>query len=86
VFEIKGLDAGDYRLWSVSRVIHPVTKKFSVSASKPVFDAGIIIMEKSSVLLMKWWLNVRRYPIKKDTIEYNAGSFKTNPMQVWKIC
>src|SRR6188768_3812001 len=51
IFEIKGLDAGDYRLMVSFQGYTPIIKKFSISASKPVFDAGIIIMEKSSVML-----------------------------------
>ena len=79
VFEIKGLDAGDYRLMVSFQGYTPIIKKFSISASKPFFDAGIIIMEKSSVMLDEVVVERPPISIKKDTIEYNAGSFKTKP-------
>jgi hypothetical protein len=56
----------------------PVTKKFTISATQTVIDAGTIIMEKRSVLLEEVVVERPPISIKKDTVEYNAGSFKPN--------
>jgi len=79
IFEMKGLDEGRYRLLITFGGYQNVSKVFSITREKPVIDFGTIYMERRSTTLQE--VIVERPPIsvKKDTVEYNAGSFKTKP-------
>ncbi|MBC7902071.1 MAG: TonB-dependent receptor [Gemmatimonadaceae bacterium] len=78
-FEIKDLETGSYRLLITFQGYQNFSKKFTISPDKPVADLGTINMDRQSTMLEE--VIVERPPIniKKDTVEYNASSFKTKP-------
>ncbi|TAH05636.1 MAG: hypothetical protein EAZ16_01650 [Sphingobacteriales bacterium] len=78
-FEIQGLERGDFRLIISFQGYEPIKKEFTLSAEKPSADFGTFYMKRASTLLAE--VIVERPPvmIKKDTVEFNAGSFKTKP-------
>ena len=79
LFEMKGIDEGRYRLLISFGGYQNVSRVFAITREKPVIDLGTINMERKSTTLQE--VIVERPPIsvKKDTVEYNAGSFKTKP-------
>jgi Outer membrane protein beta-barrel family/Carboxypeptidase regulatory-like domain len=79
IFEIKGIDEGRYRVLITFGGYQNVSRIFSITREKPVIDFGTIYMERKSTTLQE--VIVERPPIsvKKDTVEYNASSFKTKP-------
>lgn len=79
VFEIKGLDAGNYRMLISFQGYQNISKLFSITPDKQTIDFGTLFMEKRSVTLQEVIVERPPIAIKKDTVEYNAGSFKTKP-------
>ncbi|HYE56472.1 MAG TPA: outer membrane beta-barrel protein [Chitinophagaceae bacterium] len=78
-FNIKNLDTGLYRLLVTFQGYSPFSKTFMISKDFKDVDFGTIYMDKQSVMLDE--VVVERPPIavKKDTVEFSAGSFKTKP-------
>ncbi|MFT3932469.1 MAG: TonB-dependent receptor [Chitinophagaceae bacterium] len=78
-FEMKGLEEGRYRLLVTFGGYQNLSKVFAITKDKPVVDFGNLLMERKSTTLQE--VIVERPPIsvKKDTVEYNASSFKTKP-------
>lgn len=79
LFEIKDLDTGQYRILITFQGYRSFSKTFIISKDFKNIDLGTIYMDKQSVLLDE--VIVERPPIsvKKDTVEFSAGSFKTKP-------
>lgn len=81
-FEITGLEMGRYQL-SVSFLgYRNISKPFSITKDKPAADLGDIIMERESEMLQEVVVEIPPITIKKDTIEFNAGSYTTKPNAV----
>jgi hypothetical protein len=78
-FEVKNIDTGSYRLLISFQGYRPFSKNFRISKDVKAIDFGTIYMEKQSVMLDE--VIVERPPItvKKDTVEFSAGSFRTKP-------
>ena len=78
-FLVKKISAGNYKLIITFEGYQPITRRFSISADKPDIDFGTLYMQKASDVLDE--VIVERPPIqlRKDTVEYNAGSFVTKP-------
>jgi hypothetical protein len=79
LLEITGVANGSYRvivaqLGLKTKVIH-----FDISAQKPFVDLGVLSMENEIRNLKEVNIAGEKVPvtIKKDTIEFNAGSYKT---------
>ena len=81
-FILNGLKEGSYRLSISFLGYHNNIKPFSVTKDKPVTDFGIIVMEHQSEMLQEVVVQIPPVTIKKDTIEFNAGSFTTKPNAV----
>lgn len=80
-FEIKGLAAGNYVL-QISFVSYaPYSRAVDLKAQ---LDLGRIVLETQSSNLSEVLVTSDKIPVmvKKDTIEFNAGSFKTQPNAV----
>jgi hypothetical protein len=77
-FEVTKLDAGNYLLLISYTGFSKLQKPFTVTAAKPDYDFAVIPMTSNSTLAD---VTVTAAPvqIKGDTVEYNAGSFKTKP-------
>ena len=80
-FEITGLANGEYRLLITHVNYHNSNKYFTVSDSLKSQDLGNVVMNDKSKVLEEVVLANEAPPITliNDTIQYNAGSFKTAP-------
>src|SRR6185436_17817013 len=78
-FEIKNISEGAYILQSAFIGYQTVYKTIKIPFDNN--DAGTLIMKPNSVDLEEAEITGERIPIliKKDTVEYNAGSYKTKP-------
>jgi hypothetical protein len=77
-FEIKISTPGQYRLYVAYLGLQSVTKDFSVTTDGSRVNLGAISMENTGLDLKTVEIKGEAPPVsvKKDTIEFNAGSFK----------
>ncbi len=80
-FELPGLSNGDYRLLITHVNYHNTSKTFSLADGTATADLGKIILNDNSIVLNEVVVNAESPPVTLigDTIQYNAGSFKTQP-------
>lgn len=78
-FIIEKLDTGQYRLLVSFQGFQPFSKKFSITKDSSNIDFGIIYLDNNSVLLDAVIVERPPIAIKKDTVEFSAGAFKTKP-------
>ncbi|MCX6319135.1 MAG: outer membrane beta-barrel family protein [Bacteroidetes bacterium] len=80
-FEVKGLSNGDYRLLITHVNYHNSNKYFSVTDAKRDPDLGQLAISDKTKVLEEVVLANEAPPVTliNDTIQYNAGSFKTPP-------
>lgn len=80
-FEIRGLANGDYRLLVTHVNYHNSNRFFSITDSNKNPDLGQLVMYDKAKLLAEVVLSNEAPPVTliNDTIQYNAGSFKTAP-------
>lgn len=78
-FDVRQVKSGNYLL-QVSFIGYS-TWYFNLSIKKQPDDFGIIILKQKSIDLPEANIEGERIPliIKQDTVEYNAGAFKTRP-------
>lgn len=84
LFEVKNLNRAEY-LFKVTYISQaPLFVKISPKTDDLIIDLGVQKMEPASTMLGEVEIKGERAPvtIKKDTIEFNAGSFKTQPNAV----
>lgn len=84
LFEVKNLNRAEY-LFKVTYISQaPLYVKISPKPEEVIIDLGVQKMEPASTLLGEVEIRGERAPvtIKKDTIEFNASSFKTQPNAV----
>lgn len=80
-FELKGLANGEYRLLITHVNYHNSNKYFSISEATKNTDLGNVVMNDKAKVLEEVVLANEAPPVTliNDTIQYNAGSFKTQP-------
>ncbi|MBE7171889.1 MAG: TonB-dependent receptor [Williamsia sp.] len=80
-FSLSGLAAGSYRLLFTHVNYHNKSVSFAVSSQQPSLLLGNIILYDKSKLLEEVVVRPEDPPVTLlgDTIQYNAGSFKTLP-------
>ncbi len=80
-FELRGIPNGSYRLMLSHISYHNSVKYFTVSDTNKIVTLGNVVMNDKSKFLEEVVLNAEAPPITmiEDTIQYNAGSFKTVP-------
>lgn len=80
-FELKGLANGEYRLLITHVNYHNSNKYFSISEATKKTDLGNVVMNDKAKVLEEVVLANEAPPVTliNDTIQYNAGSFKTQP-------
>ncbi|PST84652.1 hypothetical protein C7T94_00515 [Pedobacter yulinensis] len=73
------LQPGNYRLFIAFVGLKTINRDFSVQADKPAAELGDIFMDDNSIDLETVEIKSEAPPIvvKKDTLEFNASSFKT---------
>jgi hypothetical protein len=82
-FEIKNLEAGAYYLLVSYQGFETIKQSFTISAEKPVADLGDLKLGKAYKTLGEVVVtDVAPIRVKGDTVEFNAGSFKTKPNAV----
>jgi len=79
LIEISGLSNGSYRILIAQLGLKTKTIHFNISDDKPGTDLGILSMEADVRNLKEINVAGEKIPIKikKDTVELNAGSYKT---------
>ena len=83
-FMIKGLDKGNYRLVITHIAYRSISRNFVITDPVKEIDLGIISLGNKSSMLNEVTVMQEQAPvtIKNDTVEFNAGSFKTKPNAV----
>ena len=80
-FELRGIPNGEYRLLITHVNYHNSNQFFSISDDHKNADLGNIIMNDVTKVLSEVVVTNEAPPVTliNDTIQYNAGSFKTQP-------
>ena len=80
-FEISGIPFGKYRLLVTHVNYHNSYKSFTLSDTSKSADLGTVVMHDKAKTLEEVVVTNEAPPITliNDTIQYNAGSFKTQP-------
>jgi hypothetical protein len=78
-FEIKNVSKGEYDVKITFLGYAPFSKRVLADGTSPVINVGTIKLEPQSKELNEVVIKGERAPVtvKRDTIEYNASSFKT---------
>ncbi|NOT50916.1 MAG: TonB-dependent receptor [Chitinophagaceae bacterium] len=80
-FELKGIANGEYRIMISHVNYHNSNIFFSISDDKKNAELGNIVMNDKNKVLAEVIVSNEAPPVTliNDTIQYNAGSFKTQP-------
>lgn len=78
-FEIKNITAGSYVLGISFTGYKEIVKNIEINAKAQVIDLGSIYLSSDSGLLEGVIVQTAPIIIKKDTVEFRAGAFKTKP-------
>lgn len=80
-FQFRNVATGSYRILVTYVGYRNGSVRFTVMPSTPAFDLGTLKLIPQATTLNEVTVVQERPPIavKQDTIEYNAGSFKTRP-------
>jgi len=80
-FKIKGIKPGEYIFQASYLGYESIFNPINLTDGKEILNLGILVLQPSQKLLAEITVNAERIPIliKKDTVEYNAGSFKVKP-------
>lgn len=81
-FELKNIALGKMIVQITFQGYKPVNKNVTLSKENAVVDLGEVAMTIQSKDLQEVIVQTSPITIRKDTIEYNAGSFKTKPNAV----
>src|SRR5258706_10788114 len=80
VFEIKGLEPGNYQLVFSHQAYEPFKKNVSITADKKLIDLGELTPPKDYKTLGGVTVtNEAPIVVKGDTVQFNASGFKTQP-------
>ena len=83
-FLVAGLNRGNYRLLITHIGYHNISKNFFITDLAKDLNLDTIVFNNKSILLKEVVVSSEVAPvtIKNDTVEFNAGSFKTKPNAV----
>lgn len=80
LFEIKGLEAGNYQLVITHQGFEPLKKSISIAAGSKATDLGNLAVQKEFKTLQGVVVtNDAPVIIKEDTVQFRADAFKTKP-------
>ena len=82
IFEIKNIAEGRYRLLVTFEGYENQSKIFSITKASAAVSLGNIVMTRKSTMLQEVIVEKPPITIKKDTVEFDAGSYKTKPNAV----
>ncbi|MCJ8208218.1 TonB-dependent receptor family protein [Mucilaginibacter sp. RS28] len=79
--EFTGLPIGKYRLVASQLGLKTLSHPFELTADHKAFNTGTLMMEPEVRSLKQVDVTAQKAPVtvKKDTVEFNAASFKTQP-------
>ena len=80
-FKIKNIKRGEYIFQASYIGYESIFNPIDLSDAKELLQMGTLVLKREQKLLGEVTVNAERIPIliKKDTVEYNAGSFKVKP-------
>lgn len=80
-FELNGIAAGEYRLLVTHLNYHSTSRTVSITAANPDINLHNIVMHDKSRTLDEVVVSGEAPPVTLigDTVQYNAGSFRTQP-------
>ena len=80
-FELTNLPVGDYRLLITHVNYHNTIKRISIDEDHKIVDLGKIMMNDKTIVLNEVVVSneAPAVTLLGDTVQYNAGSFKTQP-------
>ncbi len=83
-FSIPNIEYGNYRLLVTHVGYINISKTFSISAALSEINFGTLMINNKSTMLQEVTVTQEKTPVvvRNDTLEYNAGSFKTKPNAV----
>lgn len=81
LFQLRSLAPGNYRLLITFLGYRNVSQFIRIASGEPPIDMGILRMVEQSSQLEEVVIRQERAPVtvRQDTLEFNAGSFKTQP-------
>lgn len=82
IFAIGNITEGRYRLLITFEGYENISKTFAITKEKPAIDFGNMVMNRKSTMLQEIIIEKPPITIKKDTVEFDAGSYKTKPNAV----
>jgi len=80
-FSLDNIPAGEYRLLITHVAYHNCNKTFTITENNKLIDLGQVIMNDKAMVLPEVVVANEAPPVTLigDTVQYNAGSFKTQP-------
>lgn len=80
-FILKNIPAGEYHLRISYLGYKSIQKAVIITAASPQIDLGSLVLESDGVALNEVLVKGEKVPVvlKKDTVEFNADSYKTRP-------
>jgi hypothetical protein len=81
-FQVKNLPSGTYRLVISFEGYQHLRKSFTISPENPDINLDMLYMERATDLMQEVTIERPPVTIRKDTVEFNAGSFATKPNAV----
>jgi hypothetical protein len=78
-FQLKNLRPGPYRLLITFEGYRHIRRNFTISTDNKDIDFNILYMQRVTDLMEEIVIQRPPVTIRKDTVEYNAGSFSTKP-------
>ncbi|HEY4109213.1 outer membrane beta-barrel protein [Puia sp.] len=82
IFQFKGIRVGQYKLLITYEGYNHIERQVRISDSGSVVDLSTLYMNRSDKMLAEVVIQRPPMGIKKDTVEYSAGSFATKPNAV----
>ena len=82
VFALRAIPEGRYRLLISFEGYENLSKIFAITKEKQTVDLGNLVMNRKSTMLDEVIIQKPPITVKKDTVEFDAGSYKTKPNAV----
>jgi hypothetical protein len=82
IFQFRGIRVGQYKLLITYEGYNHIERQVRISDTNSVVDLSTLYMTRADKMLAEVIIQRPPLGIKKDTVEYNAGSFATKPNAV----
>lgn len=78
-FEVRGIDTGSYRVVITFQGYQTISRRIHLADHRSIVNLGTINLEKNATMLDAVIVEAPPIQVRKDTVEFNAGAFKTKP-------